>query len=172
MFVFFTRLEIPAPFYLLFWFGMQFLNGFESIGDRNYTGGGMAWFAHIGGFLAGMLLIRLFPVAPALAALVRRRVGKQLASFFRHGPFFAALEDFESLLGPVAQHVRDELAFDLVGRMFRSASGRAIWHRCRRPVGRLRSPKNCLPPIGSNATFTLNGRRCAASSGYITQSPA
>jgi membrane associated rhomboid family serine protease len=59
--VFFTRLTIPAPFYLLLWFGMQFLNGFESIGDRNYTGGGVAWFAHIGGFIAGMLLIRMFP---------------------------------------------------------------------------------------------------------------
>jgi membrane associated rhomboid family serine protease len=61
LFVFFTRLAIPAPFYLLFWFGLQFLNGFESIGDRSYTGGGVAYFAHIGGFLAGMLLIRLFP---------------------------------------------------------------------------------------------------------------
>jgi membrane associated rhomboid family serine protease len=59
--VFFTRLTIPAPFYLLFWFGLQFLNGFESIGDRSYTGGGIAYFAHIGGFVAGMLLIRLFP---------------------------------------------------------------------------------------------------------------
>jgi membrane associated rhomboid family serine protease len=61
LFVFFTRLAIPAPFYLLFWFGMQFLNGFETIGDRNYSGGGVAVFAHIGGFLAGMLLIRWFP---------------------------------------------------------------------------------------------------------------
>jgi membrane associated rhomboid family serine protease len=61
LFVFFTRLAIPAPFYLLFWFGMQFLNGFETIGNRNYSGGGVAVFAHIGGFIAGMLLIRLFP---------------------------------------------------------------------------------------------------------------
>ena len=59
--VFFTRLAIPAPFYLLLWFAMQFLNGFESIGDRNYTGGGVAYFAHIGGFIAGIVLIRLFP---------------------------------------------------------------------------------------------------------------
>jgi membrane associated rhomboid family serine protease len=59
--IFFTRLTIPAPFYLILWFGMQFLNGVESIGDRNYTGGGVAVFAHIGGFLAGMLLIRFFP---------------------------------------------------------------------------------------------------------------
>ena len=61
IFIFFTRVAIPAPFYLLFWFAMQFLNGYESIGDRSYTGGGVAWFAHIGGFIAGMLLIKLFP---------------------------------------------------------------------------------------------------------------
>jgi len=59
--IFFTRLTIPAPFYLILWFGMQFVSGFESIGERNYTGGGVAYFAHIGGFIAGILLIRLFP---------------------------------------------------------------------------------------------------------------
>jgi membrane associated rhomboid family serine protease len=61
LFIFFTRLAIPAPFYLLLWFGMQFISGFESIGERSYTGGGIAYFAHIGGFIAGILLIRLFP---------------------------------------------------------------------------------------------------------------
>jgi len=60
-FVLIFRLAIPAPFYLLFWFGMQFVSGFESIGERSYTGGGIAYFAHIGGFVAGILLIRLFP---------------------------------------------------------------------------------------------------------------
>ncbi len=59
--IFFTRLSIPAPFYLLFWFGMQFVSGLETIGDRDYSGGGVAVFAHIGGFIAGMLLIRWFP---------------------------------------------------------------------------------------------------------------
>jgi membrane associated rhomboid family serine protease len=53
--------EIPAIVFLPLWFAMQFLNGYESIGDRSYTGGGVAWFAHIGGFIAGMLLIKLFP---------------------------------------------------------------------------------------------------------------
>jgi membrane associated rhomboid family serine protease len=61
LFIFFTTLDIPAALLLLFWFGMQFLNGFGSIGSADYTGGGTAWFAHIGGFLAGMLLIKLFP---------------------------------------------------------------------------------------------------------------
>jgi membrane associated rhomboid family serine protease len=60
LFIFFTRLAIPAPFYLLLWFGMQLLNSAFS-GARSYTGGGIAYFAHIGGFIAGMLLIRLFP---------------------------------------------------------------------------------------------------------------
>jgi membrane associated rhomboid family serine protease len=60
LFIFFTRLSIPAPFYLLFWFAMQFVSGFESIGQRSYTGGGVAYFAHIGGFIAGILVIRMF----------------------------------------------------------------------------------------------------------------
>src|SRR5579885_1276159 len=58
---FVTATEIPAAFLLLFWFAMQFFSGFGSLGTANYQGGGTAWFAHIGGFLTGMLLIRLFP---------------------------------------------------------------------------------------------------------------
>ena len=60
-FFFFTTLDIPAALLLVFWFAMQFFSGFGSIGSADYTGGGTAWFAHIGGFLAGMLLIKLFP---------------------------------------------------------------------------------------------------------------
>ena len=60
IFFFVTTMELPAAFLLLFWFGLQFLNGFGTLGETNYTGG-TAYFAHIGGFLAGMLLIRLFP---------------------------------------------------------------------------------------------------------------
>lgn len=62
IFFFFTTIEIPAAFLLLIWFGMQFINGVGSLGAADYTGGGVAWFAHVGGFVAGMLLIRLFPV--------------------------------------------------------------------------------------------------------------
>jgi len=59
-FFFITTLELPAAFVLLFWFALQFLDSLVS--GTNYTGGGVAYFAHIGGFIAGMLLIRLFPV--------------------------------------------------------------------------------------------------------------
>ena len=61
LFVFVTTMELPAYLLLLYWFGIQFLSGVGSLAQVDYTGGGIAWFAHIGGFLAGMALIRLFP---------------------------------------------------------------------------------------------------------------
>lgn len=60
-YIFITTLEVPAAFLLLFWFAIQFFSGFGSLGATDYSGGGTAWFAHIGGFVVGMLLIRLFP---------------------------------------------------------------------------------------------------------------
>jgi len=54
-------MEIPAALMLLWWFVIQLASGFGSLGERDYTGGGVAWFAHVGGFIAGMLLIRMFP---------------------------------------------------------------------------------------------------------------
>lgn len=61
IFFFFTTIEIPAALLLLFWFGMQFLNSIGSLAQTDYSGGGVAWFAHVGGFVTGMLLIRAFP---------------------------------------------------------------------------------------------------------------
>jgi len=61
IFFFFTTVELPAAILLLFWFAIQFFSGFGSLAENDYSGGGTAWFAHIGGFIAGMLLIRLFP---------------------------------------------------------------------------------------------------------------
>jgi membrane associated rhomboid family serine protease len=59
--IFLTTLDIPAAFLLLYWFAIQFLSGFSALAGSDYTSGGVAWFAHVGGFIAGMLLIRLFP---------------------------------------------------------------------------------------------------------------
>jgi membrane associated rhomboid family serine protease len=58
---FFTTAEIPAAFILLYWFAIQFFSGVGSLATTNYSGGGVAYFAHIGGFLMGMLFIRMFP---------------------------------------------------------------------------------------------------------------
>jgi membrane associated rhomboid family serine protease len=55
---FFTRLMyIPAGFVLGLWFLLQLISGSATVGQG---GGGVAWFAHIGGFLAGMILVGLF----------------------------------------------------------------------------------------------------------------
>ena len=54
IFGFFWRLvNIPAVVVLGFWIVLQILNGLGSFGDA----GSVAWFAHIGGFFAGMLLL-------------------------------------------------------------------------------------------------------------------
>jgi membrane associated rhomboid family serine protease len=57
IFIFFTTLEIPAVFILGYWFLLQFFSGWGSVGHSNLSQGGVAWFAHIGGFAAGALLI-------------------------------------------------------------------------------------------------------------------
>ncbi|MEO8127776.1 MAG: rhomboid family intramembrane serine protease [Bryobacteraceae bacterium] len=57
IFIFFTTFEVPAVFMLIYWFVIQIFSGVGSIGYSNVEKGGVAWFAHIGGFLAGMLLV-------------------------------------------------------------------------------------------------------------------
>jgi membrane associated rhomboid family serine protease len=61
IFIFLTTVELPAVFLLLYWFAIQFVSGVGSIGYSQVSSGGVAWFAHVGGFLAGMLLVRIFP---------------------------------------------------------------------------------------------------------------
>jgi membrane associated rhomboid family serine protease len=61
IFFFVTTAEIPAAVILLYWFAIQFFSGFGSLASQDYSGGGVAYFAHIGGFVIGMLLIRAFP---------------------------------------------------------------------------------------------------------------
>lgn len=59
-FVIIFSFELPAWVVLLYWFGIQFLSGFGSIADVTAERGGTAFFAHVGGFLAGMALIFLY----------------------------------------------------------------------------------------------------------------
>ncbi len=55
IFLLFIRVvRVSALFVLGFWFLMQVFNGFVQ------SGGGVAWFAHIGGFIAGMVLVFFF----------------------------------------------------------------------------------------------------------------
>jgi len=55
--IFFTRIRLPAFVMLGLWFGMQLLGGAAAAGSET---GGVAFGAHVGGFIAGAILIPLF----------------------------------------------------------------------------------------------------------------
>jgi len=54
-----TTVEIPAVVILAYWFLIQIVSGMASAGQMASAQGGVAWFAHVGGFVAGMVLISL-----------------------------------------------------------------------------------------------------------------
>ncbi len=57
---FITFMELPAFLFIFVWFGFQLLSGFVSLGQMSEaTQGGVAFFAHVGGFLAGLALVKL-----------------------------------------------------------------------------------------------------------------
>jgi len=59
-FIFVRFVEIPALVFLPIWFLMQFLSGVSSLRAVDpAAAGGVAWFAHIGGFIAGPVLLFL-----------------------------------------------------------------------------------------------------------------
>ena len=53
----FTIIEIPAALFLLFWFVLQLFSGWSTLQGSN--GSGIAWWAHVGGFIFGMLTVNL-----------------------------------------------------------------------------------------------------------------
>ncbi len=52
---FITTIEVPAALMLVYWFFIQFASGAAETGTGG--SGGVAWWAHVGGFLAGAVLI-------------------------------------------------------------------------------------------------------------------
>lgn len=61
IFIFFYLFEVPAVFFIGFWFFFQFLQGAMHQFAAGEAGeGGVAWWAHVGGFVGGMVLVRLF----------------------------------------------------------------------------------------------------------------
>jgi membrane associated rhomboid family serine protease len=60
VFIFVQVIEIPAVVYLGFWFLSQLLSGSLALAANTFQGGGVAWWAHIGGFVGGAVLVRLF----------------------------------------------------------------------------------------------------------------
>lgn len=64
-----TRIPVPAIVVLGYWFVVQL---FQGVGNIGATGGGTAFWAHAGGFLAGVILIFVFR-DPALVAAHRTK---------------------------------------------------------------------------------------------------
>lgn len=58
---FITSADIPASLMIGFWFIIQVFSGYAAFNVESSATGGIAFFAHIGGFLTGLLLITLFP---------------------------------------------------------------------------------------------------------------
>jgi membrane associated rhomboid family serine protease len=56
-FFFIYRFDLPAWVMLAYWFGLQLFGGFGSIAEASH--GGVAFFAHTGGFVAGIILVYL-----------------------------------------------------------------------------------------------------------------
>jgi membrane associated rhomboid family serine protease len=65
---FFTSLALPAWVMLLYWAFLQVAGGFTRIGGQ----GGVAYWAHIGGFVAGVVLVKIFAKPYHIAAHSRR----------------------------------------------------------------------------------------------------
>ena len=57
VFFFLSLAELPALIVLGFWFVIQFFNGLISLGFEAGGMGGVAWWSHIGGFAAGLVLV-------------------------------------------------------------------------------------------------------------------
>lgn len=60
VFIFIQLIEIPAFVFLGIWFLLQFFSGTAELNPALGNSSGVAFWAHVGGFLAGMLLIRPF----------------------------------------------------------------------------------------------------------------
>lgn len=58
--------EIPAFIFLGFWFLIQFFNAAGTNGGA--AGSGIAWWAHVGGFISGMLMVKLSRKVPETGA--------------------------------------------------------------------------------------------------------
>jgi len=61
LFIFFWTVQVPALLLLGYWFLIQFVAGYQMLAIQSATAGGVAWWAHIGGFACGALLGFVLP---------------------------------------------------------------------------------------------------------------
>lgn len=58
--IFIRIIPLPAWLVLIWWFGLQVLSGLPQLNQVSEASGGVAVWAHVGGFVAGVVLIKLF----------------------------------------------------------------------------------------------------------------
>ncbi|MCL5958405.1 MAG: rhomboid family intramembrane serine protease [Chloroflexi bacterium] len=71
IFFFFWVIDVPALLVLAYWFLVQFVNGAAAITRASQATVGVAFWAHVGGFLLGMVCVVLLPRRPQPAAATR-----------------------------------------------------------------------------------------------------
>jgi membrane associated rhomboid family serine protease len=88
--VFFIPMVVPAPLMIGFWFLFNIFNGIGDIARDTAGSGGTAWWAHIGGFAAGLLLVYPFLIgrwrAPAGEIAPQWNLPTGLRGRFRRPP--------------------------------------------------------------------------------------
>lgn len=65
--------RVSALLYIGFWFALQFFSGVGSLGAQTAETGGVAYFAHLGGFVAGILLVLLHKRRTPKSAMAAER---------------------------------------------------------------------------------------------------
>jgi membrane associated rhomboid family serine protease len=64
-FFFLFTVEIPAYVMLFYWIAVQVVSGLTSVGNASLQAqGGVAWWAHIGGFVCGLVLVKMMGRCP------------------------------------------------------------------------------------------------------------
>jgi membrane associated rhomboid family serine protease len=58
--IFWRVFYVPALLFLVLWFGLQLFSGLAVLNNTDVDGGGVAFWAHVGGFIAGAVLIPVF----------------------------------------------------------------------------------------------------------------
>jgi membrane associated rhomboid family serine protease len=64
IFIFWQLVALPAYLFLGIWFVIQFFNGSIGLLAGSQSFGGVAWWAHIGGFAVGMIFAKAFAARP------------------------------------------------------------------------------------------------------------
>jgi membrane associated rhomboid family serine protease len=84
-FMFMRVARLPAVIVLGMWFVIQLFNGFLSLGMHTMSTGGVAWFAHIGGFVVGLFVGLVLRVAwPQVLARSRDWEEQARTAYPRH----------------------------------------------------------------------------------------